>query len=682
MSESSTGSREGRRAEEHLSKLSACFLEFGADPVANINRLTALCGELMGATCALYNRLQGEMICSIGAWHEPEGFTRANGAQGHICYDVIRGGVEQPLIIRDLPNSPYAESDPNVRSYGLRTYVGKAVKWQNAYVGSLCVVYQDDYSPREQDMRIMDLVASAIGIEEERRSVVDRLTESEERYRSLIDAAPDIIYSLSVKDGTITSVNPAFEKVTGWPRSAWLGRQFHPLVHPDDLSAVAKAYRAVLRGKTPRPFELRILKKSGSYLLGGFTSGPRMENNRVVGVYGIVRDVTEHKQLEQELLRSKNLESLGMLAGGIAHDFNNLLMAILGNIFLGKMVAKPGDGVFERLDDAEKASVLAKDLVHQLLTFSKGGEPLKKVTTLHGIIRETANLVASGTNMRCEFDLPEDLLPVEVDEEQMRQVIHNLVANARDAMPLGGVVAIRAANENVGGKGLPMAKGKYVRISVEDSGVGISEAHLPKIFDPYFSTKEVGPKKGMGLGLAICYSIVKKHEGHITVESQAGQGTALHVYLPASVRKAPRAGRKAPETTHGPDGGKGRVLVMDDVSMVRDIASAILTHLGYEAACAIDGEEAVKLYGESLEAGTPFDAVILDLTVPGGMGGYETLERLLELDHHVNAIISTGYTDDVILSEFGNYGFKGAIAKPYKTDDLGELLSRVITSAR
>jgi two-component system cell cycle sensor histidine kinase/response regulator CckA len=385
-------------------------------------------------------------------------------------------------------------------------------------------------------------------------------------------------------------------------------------------------------------------------------------------------DITKRKRMEEDISKIQKLESIGILAGGIAHDFNNILTAILGNVSLAKIYDLQSN-VQERLTEAEKACMQAKELTQQLLTFSRGGAPVKKVTSIAHLLSDSAIFASSGSNARCECSIPDDLWAAEVDEGQISQVVNNLVINAEQAMPGGGVIKVSAENIFLSESVLPLEDGNYVKISVEDQGVGIPEQHLQRIFDPYFTTKQ----KGSGLGLATSYSIIRNHDGHIVVESILGVGTTFHIYLPASSEEAVTREKMEEEI---PVMGKGNILVMDDEEFIRELVGDMLVNIGYEATTVSDGAEAVELYKEAKESGRPFDAVIMDLTVPGGMGGREALRRIMEIDPEIKAIVSSGYSNDPIMADFGKYGFSGVIAKPYKTGELSEVLYKVMMGSR
>jgi len=394
------------------------------------------------------------------------------------------------------------------------------------------------------------------------------------------------------------------------------------------------------------------------------------------GINGIIitgHDVTERVQLEEERTKGAKLESIGLLAGGIAHDFNNILTTILTNVSLAKMMleGEGSDDARERLTQSEQAGRRAAALTQQLLTFSRGGAPVKKTALLGDIVKESTGFALSGSNVKCRHYIDKDLWPCSVDSGQISQVINNLVINADQAMPEGGVIEIRVKNVVVSSKdALPLEEGKYVRVTVKDQGIGISKQHISKIFDPYYTTKQ----KGSGLGLATCYSIVVRHDGHIAVESEPGVGTSFHIYLPATPGRVRKKGKEKGKAALP----AGRVLVMDDEPTVLEAAVLVLESLGQEAQGAADGSEAVKLYKRAMKSGKPFDAVILDLTVPGGMGGRETVEKLQKIDPEIKAIVSSGYSNDPVMANFKEYGFSAVVSKPYQIEEMKNVLHTVM----
>lgn len=400
------------------------------------------------------------------------------------------------------------------------------------------------------------------------------------------------------------------------------------------------------------------------------------EQGNVEMVTEQIRDITEKLRMEEELLNAQKLESIGILAGGIAHDFNNLLTAILGNVSLSKMYVSESDKVFGKLVEAEKATLRARDLTQQLLTFSRGGAPVKKMSSVAAIAREAASFALTGSRSSCLFHIADDLWPAEVDEGQLSQVINNLVLNADQAMPSGGVVQVTCGNACFAeGELPPLREGRYVTVSVRDNGVGIPPDVLPRIFDPYFTTKQAGK----GLGLAAVYSIIRNHQGHITVSTQPDAGTTFTIYLPCGEGEeaCPGGDEGVGQEIDAPD-AMGRVLVMDDEENIREVLGEMLAFIGYETEFARDGAEAVALYEKSLGSADPFAAVILDLTIPGGMGGREAVEKLREFDPGVKAIVSSGYSNDPIMSDYRTFGFQGIITKPYKLVELKKVMKEVL----
>ena len=365
------------------------------------------------------------------------------------------------------------------------------------------------------------------------------------------------------------------------------------------------------------------------------------------------------------------MEAIGTLAGGIAHDFNNMLGIIMGNISYALGSLDKDEELYEILSDVQESSKQAQGLTNQLLTFSKGGAPIKKVADINKIIKDAAIFSIRGAKSRCDLQLSENLWSSEVDEGQINQVVNNLVINANQAMPNGGTITIRSENVNIeADSGTTLPSGKYIKICFEDQGVGISKKHLSNIFEPYFTTKQ----KGSGLGLATTYSIIKRHEGHITVYSEIEKGTVFNLYLPASSNNFDEP-EDQKESIHK---GQGKILVMDDQEPILKMVGRMLNSMGYETVFATDGSQAVDIYNEAQTSGESLDAVILDLTVPGGMGGLKTVIELMKIDSNVKAIASSGYSNDPIMSNFEGYVFCGIVPKPYTKAQLAEVLNKII----
>ncbi|MHB8067777.1 MAG: PAS domain S-box protein [Desulfobaccales bacterium] len=508
----------------------------------------------------------------------------------------------------------------------------------------------------------------------ERKEAENAVAESEEKYRALMNNASEGILLADVQ-GHLLEANKKMLEMADYSLEELLRLQLPEIIPPVGASQSLAGSNELLANGSVAVTDAQLCCKDGRIIPIDLTASLVRYAGKTV-VQAILRDISERQKMEEERLLLSKLESLGLLAGGIAHDFNNILTAILGNISLARMEAgqgqEPAGSSLRRMEEAEKACLRARALAGQLLSFAKGGLPIKKPTAVPALLQECVNLALSGSKARSQLILSEDLWFMEVDEGQISQVFNNLLINADQAMPEGGTITIRAENVVVSDE-LTMKKGDYVRITVSDQGVGIPLHYLGKIFDPYFTTKQ----RGSGLGLATSYSIIRNNAGHITVESEPGAGTTFAVYLPATHQEEPSLKVAVSE----PLSGQGRILVMDDEEMVREILCNMLEKLGYDAACAVNGEDAIRLYQEAQAAGRPFTAAIFDLTVPGGMGGKEALSRLLSIDPQIKAIVSSGYSDDPIMADFRTFGFQGVISKPYRIMELSQALAAVIKAA-
>jgi PAS domain S-box-containing protein len=500
----------------------------------------------------------------------------------------------------------------------------------------------------------------------------EALQRSKALLRKVLDTVPSYICAKDI-NGRFLLVNKALASFYGSTVDEMTG-----LLHADicedeeELQTMLAADREVIESGKPKIIPEESMKNPDG-------SVTYLETIKIpFAVFGdpavliMARDITERKQLEEELSKSDKLESIGILAGGVAHDFNNILTVILGNISLANIIADEDiEKAKKILSEAEKATLSAKDLTQQLLTFAKGGEPVKKTIRISSLILDTVRFALRGSNVNYDFQLEDFLWSVDVDKGQFKQVINNLVINADQAMPEGGTISVNTRNAVISSKdALPLEDGKYVKITIKDQGHGIPEDHKLKIFDPYFTTKQ----KGSGLGLATCYSILKKHNGHIAVESEQNVGTTFTIYLPASSELVDVKEEKKTDVSKI----NGKILVMDDESVLLDVVSKVLQHIGCDTEGATDGTDAVKLYRKAMKSGKPFDAVILDLTIPGGMGGKETIKRLLKIDPDVKAIVSSGYSNNPVLANFQDYGFISLVTKPYRIDQLREVLQSVL----
>ncbi|MDH4320177.1 MAG: PAS domain S-box protein, partial [Desulfobulbaceae bacterium] len=510
-----------------------------------------------------------------------------------------------------------------------------------------------------------------------RKVAEERLSEERERLAITLRSIGDGVITTDTH-GRVVLLNKVAEELTGWSQEEAAGQPLatvfniinqttrQPCENPVDLiltsgKTIGLANHTVL---IARDGQERIIADSGAPI--------RDPKSQIIGAVLVFRDTTAQVMMERELLKAKKLESVGLLAGGIAHDFNNILMAILGNISLANQIIGKDHKALTLLTQVEKATQRAKRLTQQLLTFAKGGEPVKETASIQEIIVDSAEFVLHGSKIACNYDMDTDLWLVDIDKGQMSQVIQNLIINAMHAMPDSGTITVGGHNlAHLDNRDILLPPDKrYVKLTISDTGAGIPEEILDKIFDPYFTTKQ----GGSGLGLAITYSIISKHDGHIAAASTPGNGTTFTIYLPASSREAVVAA--ADEDAPTIRGGKRKVLIMDDEEMIRDLSRSIFTHLGFAVELAKNGEEAVEIYRENMDTAAPIDLIIMDLTIPGGMGGKDAVQKVRELNPAVKVIVSSGYSNDPILAHYQDFGFQAALVKPY---DLREL-TRIITN--
>ena len=508
-----------------------------------------------------------------------------------------------------------------------------------------------------------------------RRQMEEELRKERDRAQLYLDVAGVIMIVIDASQ-TVTLINKKGCEILGYESSEIVGKNWFDLFIPENVKEKTKSVFAKLMTGDIEPveyFENAVITKSGEErMIAWHNTYLKDFAGNITGTLSSGQDITDRKKMEEELLKIEKLESIGILAGGLAHDFNNLLAAVLGNITLAKMYAEPDEHVVERLKEAEKATLRAKDLTQQLLTFSRGGAPVKEVASVGSIVKDSCSFTLRGSNVKCECTVPDNLWPVELDEGQIHQAINNLIINADQAMPQGGIIRIQCENITLDQGEVPsLPQGDYVKLSILDEGIGIPKKYIDKIFDPYFTTKQ----RGSGLGLATTYSIVKKHDGHISIESVVGKGSVFNVYLPAT-RKRVREQKREDDRIFK---GSGRILVMDDEKTVREVMGEILKSLGYTVDFADDGTSAIEKYTNAKSSGQPFDAVIMDLTVPGGKGGMETVSELLQFDPSIKAIASSGYSNDPVMAEFRKFGFSDVIRKPCNIKILSKIVYNVTT---
>ena len=537
----------------------------------------------------------------------------------------------------------------------------------------------------------------------ERRETRRALAAESERMAVTLGSIADGVISTDLM-GVVVQANDAALTLLGLQREALVGWPLADHIEfLDEATRLAERSPVACALTTGQPCTVPL---AGSTLLhtpagmefavAGNAAPIRDLESQTLGAVLVFRNITERRRTEQELLKLSKQESLGQLAGRIAHDFNNLLTVILGNLSLAKILLAPEDAALRRLVDTEKACLRAKDLTRQLLAFARGGLPVKKPLALEPQVRESTRLILQDANVPYRLNWPEPLPPVNADAEQLHQLLYELLTNAMHATPIGGAIHVRGERVKLDAEStLPLPKGDYVRLSVRDEGRGIPASQMSRVFEPFFTTKE----HARGLGLATCFLIARNHDGFMTVDSVPDYGTTFYLYLPAlpvpapvapplerpvSMRVAdgPLADAYAPLPIPPGSADTRRVLVMDDEAPICELAAELLTRAGYVVGTAADGEEAIRRYQEAMGSGQPYDVVILDMTVRGGMGGRETVQRLLKIDPAVRAIVSSGYSQDATMNNYRDFGFCGVVSKPYSVSELTQEIEQAISEGK
>lgn len=591
-------------------------------------------------------------------------FAREDETVGRTCYEIICGNEDAPgetccfkqMMVRGelavQPDWRFGEKHFSVVATPIKDRSGKIVR---------CVVLYVDIS---------ELVEARTALDEER----ERLVLTLESIADGVIATDD--------QGRLSLINSVAEELTGWSAQEAIGQPICSVMMVEDPKAPKSCgdfFSDIMLHKESRVERLDstiLIDRQGIRRDIYLSAAPiHQQDKTITGTIVVFRDITREKRLDEELTKANRLESLGIFAGGIAHDFNNLLTGVLGNVSLAKVIADPKDKIYQLLNQTEKSTFRAKGLTQQLLTFAKGGMPIKKLISARDLIRESVEFSLRGSSILCDLKISDDLLPIEVDEGQINQVLQNLTVNSLQAMKeSGGVVEVSAQNVELGNNQEPLlAPGKYVEIVITDHGPGISPKIINRIFDPFFTTKE----NGSGLGLATSYAIISKHQGQIRVESEEGKGATFFLYLPASKREL------AAKVTAGNDSmsGSGRVMVMDDEEVVRSVTQSMLEYYGYEVELVNDGTEALAKYEQAMLDKKPFALVLMDLTIPGGMGGKEAISKLLAIDPQALVVVASGYSNDPVMADYLSYGFKRVISKPYRTDELISVVAEVIEEA-
>lgn len=585
---------------------------------------------------------------------------------GKICYRSLQVGQENPCafctnsILVDGDGVPTgvhvweSQSSVNQRWYERRD---QAISWTNGRLVRMEIA--------------TDITARKLAEEE--------LMAEKERLAVTLRSIGDAVITTNI-NGEVLFINKAGEALTGWSNEKALGRRstevFHIINEKTGEECASPVQRVMQLGRiVGLANHTALISRDGTVRSIADSGAPiRDWDGQIIGVVLVFRDITHEKRMEDELLKVMKLESIGVLAGGIAHDFNNILAAILGNIELVSYRLRGSDAkTIHLLTEAEKATKRATKLTQQLLTFSQGGDPVREITSLPSLIKESAEFVLHGSRVGCTYSFAEDLWSVDVDSGQIGQVIQNIVLNGKQAMPEGGVISIECTNitDAAPDAFLSVDTGHFVRISLTDKGIGIPREIVGKIFDPYFTTKQ----EGSGLGLAICHSIINKHDGYLTVNSTSGKGTTFTIYLPA-IESVDQEGTKEPDL--GTQVKAAKIMIMDDEKMILDVTGQQLALLGHKAVLVMDGHQAINRYQELQDSGTPVDLVIMDLTIPGGMGGKEAARKLLQIDPQAKIVVASGYSNDPVMANFKDYGFVASITKPYNLQELHAVIAAVL----
>ena len=660
-----------RQGEVRLERINRCLLELGPNFDSNINRLTALCGELLGATCALYNRLQGDLLCSQGQWQTPPGFKSEDAPTGHICYDVIRNNREDAVVITNLPRTSYAESDPNVRAYGLQTYMGCAVKCEGKAVGSLCMVYGTDYQPTDDDRRILGIIASAIGNEDTRKQAEAELN----RLMTAIEQTPESVV-ITDAEGRILYVNPVFERVTGYSRAEVIGQNPRLLKsNRQDSAFYQQLWDKISAGEVWRGRFVNK-KKDGTLFTEDAVIAPvRDEKGAVTNYIAIKRDISHELELEVQYRQTQKIDSIGRLAGGVAHDFNNILAVICGHTDLALAQLSPDAPLRSNLECIQESAERAANLTRQLLAFARRQVIEPRRINLNELIVNLNKMLHRliGEDIKLITQTAPDLGQIKADPGQIEQVLLNLVVNARDAMPDGGTLTIRTSNvtldEQYARRHL-VDPGDYVMVSVSDTGVGMTDEVKQHIFEPFFTTKEQG--KGTGLGLATCFGIIQQGNGHIHSESQVDKGTQFKIYLPrVSGKEDFVSSREAPVNL--PQGTE-TILLAEDETSLRQLMARVLRTQGYTVLEASDGHQALTLAQAN---GAKIQLLLTDVIMPG-LSGKTLAEWLGQVNPGVRVLFISGYINNNAVRDAMSKPGTFFLQKPFNPLDLTKRVREAI----
>ncbi len=631
-----------RQWEAKIGQLNDCFLHFGPDPMVNINHVTELCGLLFGASSAFYHRQNGNALHTWGHWNQPADYPSSQPPRGHICNDVIQKGGE--LHVPDLQETFYMDTDHYVREYQMRSFFGRAVRYRGRPVGAICALFQQSFWPTENDRKLLAIMASAIGVEEERRAAEGEL----KRLATTIEQAAESI-CITDLDGRVEYVNPAFERTSGYSADQLIG-QAMPFfrAHTESDEFYESIWRTLRAGEV---WSSRIMtqRQDGSPLHEDAIMSPiRDPNGQIVNYVAVKRDITKEMELEEQLRHSQKMESIGRLAGGVAHDFNNLLSVILGYADMALANVTEDEPLHEMLHEIRDAGQRASALTNQLLAFSRKQVLEMKSVNLSKVIEEMRKMLGRliGEDMELVTILEPQLDAIRADVSQLQQILMNLVVNARDAMPRDGRITIETRNLVLSRGDVRLTPGlepgPYVKLTVTDTGHGMDAETKLRIFDPFYTTKSRG--KGTGLGLATVHGIVQQHGGNIVVDSTVGEGSVFSIFLPSDMSQK-EAGNTTILEELDPHGDETIVVVEDDHNVL-SLARRILERYGYSVLAAKSGEDALE---QCARHQGPLHLVLTDVVMPR-MNGREVYEQLLVAHPQLRVLYMSGYAETAIFS--------------------------------
>lgn len=667
-----------KEAERRLSRINECFLSFVPEAGENIKKLTTLAGELLHADYISYSTLQEDNPASFTFWSADKALSFPTEIEGFIHSRLLRKKHNDIMMIQDVQSFCGEKLKDIQKQNVIHSYIGKMITRDGNPIGLLSAYYRDTISTDPELEKIMSILSIAIEIEEGKRHYRELVEAEKERLLVTLHSITEGVIATDINGG-IVLMNDVACQLTGWNKEDASGRNVCEVLnlYNDNKEKICEnlAQTIIEKGASYNyPQQYFISEGEESWRTVTLSGAPiRSREDIIIGLVFIARDITEQKVIEEEMIKRQKLESIGTLAAGIAHDFNNLLTGLFGSLELAKKHVESRKKLERYLEHALSAYDRAQNLTMQLLTFSKGGHPIKEVHCIRDILKNATNFALSGTNIFYRIDSAEDLWLCTVDNNQIEQAIDNILINARQAMPEGGKVEISAHNLAPGKHSYSFLspKSPFIRISIRDEGPGIPQQYLKNIFDPFFTLKE----EGSGLGLATAHSIIQQHSGYITVESRINEGTEFNIFLPAT----PEAQRLSAPLDNLDSPGKGTVLVMDDEEMILNVISEMLKELGYETDVCKEGQEAIDKYEVSRKEGRPYDVLILDLTVPGNMGGKEVVEILRKKYPDIITIASTGYSSDPVMRYPEKYGFNGKLPKPYQLQQLHKTLQNILS---